>query len=98
MPDATIAWRDVWLGALVTAALFALGNVLIGIYFGYTAVGSAYGAAGSLVIFLLWAYYSAAIVYFGAEFTQVYARMYGSQIKPEAHAERVSPQAPPTAG
>jgi membrane protein len=96
LPDATIAWRDVWLGALVTAALFALGNALLGVYFGYSAVGSAYGAAGSLVIFLLWAYYSAAIVYFGAEFTQVYARMYGSQIRPEAHAERLA-EPPPSA-
>jgi membrane protein len=87
LPHATIAWSDVWMGALVTAGLFGLGNVLIGIYFSYSAVASAYGAAGSVLIFLLWAYYSALIVYLGAEFTQVYARMYGSKIRPESHAE-----------
>ncbi len=91
LPDAVIAWRDVWLGALVTSMLFGLGNTALGIYFGYSAVASAYGAAGSLVIFMLWAYYSAIIMYLGAEFTQVYARMYGSQIEPEAHAEAVGP-------
>lgn len=87
LPDAVIAWRDVWLGALVTAILFGIGNALLAVYFRYSAVGSAYGAAGSLVIFMLWAYYSAVIMYLGAEFTQVYARMYGSKIEPEEHAE-----------
>ncbi len=87
LPHAKIAWSDVWLGAAVTAVLFGLGNVLIGIYFTYSAAASAYGAAGSVLIFLLWAYYSALIVYLGAEFTQVYARMYGSKIRPESHAE-----------
>lgn len=89
LPDAVIDWRDVWLGAIVTAMLFGIGNALIGIYFRYSAVASAYGAAGSLVIFMLWAYYSAVIMYLGAEFTQVYARMYGSKIEPEEHAELV---------
>lgn len=91
LPDAVIAWRDVWLGALVTSMLFGLGNAALSIYFRYSAVGSAYGAAGSLVIFMLWAYYSAIIMYLGAEFTQVYARMYGSQIAPEEHAELAEP-------
>ncbi len=90
LPDAVIAWRDVWLGAFVTSILFGIGNAALSIYFRYSAVGSAYGAAGSLVIFMLWAYYSAIIMYFGAEFTQVYARMYGSKIEPEGHAEVVS--------
>ena len=90
LPDAKIAWRDVLLGAAVTAVLFGAGNALLGIYFTHSAVGSAYGAAGSLAIFLLWAYYSAQIVYLGAEFTQVYARMYGSAIRPDKHAEELS--------
>ncbi len=90
LPDAKIAWRDVLLGAAVTAVLFGAGNALLGIYFTHHAVGSAYGAAGSLAIFLLWAYYSAQIVYLGAEFTQVYARMYGSAIRPDKHAEELS--------
>jgi membrane protein len=87
LPDALIAWRDVWLGAFVTAILFGIGNAALSVYFRYSAVASAYGAAGSLVIFMLWAYYCAVIMYLGAEFTQVYARMYGSKIEPEDHAE-----------
>jgi membrane protein len=90
LPDGKIAWGDVWLGALVTSLLFGVGNALIGLYFAHSTIGSAYGAAGSLAIFLLWAYYSAQILYLGAEFTQTYARMYGSQIEPEKHAEAFS--------
>ncbi|REK10029.1 MAG: YihY/virulence factor BrkB family protein [Planctomycetota bacterium] len=89
LPDGHIAWRDVWLGALVTSLLFGAGSSLIGLYFGHSTTASAYAAAGSLAIFLLWAYYSAQIVYLGAEFTQVYARMYGSYIEPASYAERV---------
>lgn len=88
LPVGVIAWRDVWLGAFVTAILFGIGNTLIGFYVSYSAVGSAYGAAGSLAVFMLWAYYSAQIVYLGAEFTQTYARMYGSQIVPESAAAK----------
>ncbi len=95
LPDAHIAWMDVWLGAFVTALLFAVGNMLIGLYLRYSAVASAYGAAGSLAVFLVWAYYSALMLYLGAEFTQSYARMFGSQIIPESHAEEVP--APPLA-
>ena len=80
LPDAEIAWRDVWLGAFVTAVLFSIGKTLIGIYLGNSAVASAFGAAGSLVLLLLWIYYSAQILFFGAEFTQVYADQYGSRI------------------
>jgi membrane protein len=82
LPDVEITWGDVWIGAAVTAFLFTIGRTLIGIYLGSTAVGSAYGAAGSLVVILVWVFYSAQILLFGAEFTQVYARRYGSQIRP----------------
>ena len=78
LPDVKIAWSDVWIGAAVTSLLFALGKFLIGLYLGNSSAGSAYGAAGSLVILLLWIYYSAQILLFGAEFTQVYAKKYGS--------------------
>jgi membrane protein len=89
LPDVRLKWRDVLIGALVTAALFTLGKFLIGLYLGQMAVGSAYGAAGSFVVLLIWVYYSSLICFFGAEFTQVYARRYGSQIQPEPHAERI---------
>ena len=78
LPDLKIEWRDVWLGAMLTAVLFLIGKIALGIYFGKSAVGSSYGAAGSLVLVLLWVYYSAQILLFGAEFTQVYARADGS--------------------
>src|SRR5206468_2585928 len=78
LPDLKIEWRDVWLGAALTSILFVLGKFALGIYFGKSAVGSSYGAAGSLVLVLLWIYYSAQILLFGAEFTQVYARAHGS--------------------
>ncbi|HUF38694.1 MAG TPA: YihY/virulence factor BrkB family protein [Anaerolineales bacterium] len=81
LPDAQIAWRDVWMGAIFTAVLFSLGKELIGLYLGNSAVGSAFGAAGSLALILLWVYYSAQILFFGAEFTQVYANKYGSRIR-----------------
>jgi membrane protein len=79
LPDTSIAWRDVWVGALITAILFTIGKFFIGLYLGKAAVGSAYGAAGSLVVLLIWIYYSAQILFFGAELTQVYARRYGTQ-------------------
>ncbi|HEX6270338.1 MAG TPA: YihY/virulence factor BrkB family protein [Anaerolineales bacterium] len=84
LPDADIAWRDVWLGAFVTALLFSIGKTAIGIYLGNSAVASSFGAAGSLVLLLIWIYYSAQILLFGAEFTQVYANKFGSKIVPEA--------------
>jgi membrane protein len=80
LPDAEIAWRDVWVGAFITSVFFSLGKTAIGIYLGNSAVASAFGAAGSLVLLLLWIYYSAQILFFGAEFTQVYANNYGSKI------------------
>jgi membrane protein len=79
MPRARIAWRDVWVGAVVTAVLFELGKLLIGLYIGKSGVTSAFGAAGSLVVLLIWVYYSAQIFLLGAEFTWVYARELGSR-------------------
>jgi membrane protein len=79
LPDARIEWRDVWLGAAVTAVLFTIGKSLIGIYLGRAGVTSVYGAAGSLVLVLLWVYYSSQLLFLGAEFTEVYSRRYGSR-------------------
>lgn len=87
LPDAKIAWRDVWVGAFFTAILFTIGKTLIGLYLGSTAVVTTFGAAGSLVLLLLWLYYSAQILFFGAEFTQVYANRLGSHIVAEAHEQ-----------
>ncbi|HJR75772.1 MAG TPA: YihY/virulence factor BrkB family protein [Nitrospiraceae bacterium] len=86
LPDARIIWSDVWVGAAITALLFTLGKFLIGLYLGKSDVGSAYGAAGSLVIVLLWVYYSSQILLFGAEFTQVYANTSGASIVPTEQA------------
>ncbi len=74
MPDTYVAWAEVWVGALVTATLFELGKLLVGIYLGRAGIGSTYGAAGSLIVVLVWVYYSAQILFFGAEFTKVSAR------------------------
>ncbi len=82
LPDVNIEWRHVWVGALVTAALFVLGKYLIGLYLGTSSLSSTYGAAGSLVILLLWVYYSTQIFFLGAEFTQVYVEKYGEGIRP----------------
>jgi membrane protein len=89
LPDVRLVWRDVWIGAVVTAMLFTAGKYAIGLYLGQAAVGSAFGAAGSFAVLLVWVYYSALISFFGAEFTQVYARRYGSGIRPQKHALRV---------
>jgi membrane protein len=89
LPDAKIAWRDVWTGAALTAILFIIGKFLLGLYLGSGAAGSAYGAASSLITLLLWIFYSAQILLFGAEFTKVYANTYGSHIQPEKHAVMV---------
>jgi membrane protein len=86
LPDAQVAWRDVWVGAALTALLFTIGKFAIGLYVGKSGVGSAYGAAGSLVIILIWVYYSAQILLFGAEFTQVYANSVGARIVPSENA------------
>ena len=86
LPDAKIKWKDVMAGAFTTALLFMLGKFAISFYIGKSDVGSTYGAAGSLVILLLWVYYSAIILYFGAEFTKAYAMKYGSEIHPNDYA------------
>jgi len=86
LPDTEIEWRDVWLGAGFTAFLFVIGKFALGLWLGKGSVGSAYGAAGSLVILLVWIYWSAQILFFGAEFTQVYANAHGSRI---GRAQRV---------
>jgi membrane protein len=93
LPDVHIAWRDVWVGAALTALLFTLGKFLLGLYLGRNSTVSAYGAAGSLILILLWVYYSAQILFFGAELTQVYANRYGAQLRPKIHARWVSPPA-----
>lgn len=103
LPDAKIAWKDVRMGAFFTACLFMLGRYLIGLYIETTSAGSAYGAAGSLIVILVWVYYTAAILYFGAEFTRVYAEHIGAKIEPADYAvyieqhelERVNGVAPP---
>jgi membrane protein len=79
LPDTRIEWRDVWLGAILTAALFEAGKFLIGLYIGKQGLESTYGAAASIVVVLIWVYYSTQLVLLGAEFTNVYARRYGSQ-------------------
>lgn len=90
LPDVEIKWKTVWTGALVTAALFVIGKFALGIYFGNADPGSAYGAAGSLILILLWVSYSCLILFFGAEFTQVYANRYGHSITPSSHARRTA--------
>ncbi|BEV12257.1 YihY/virulence factor BrkB family protein [Asticcacaulis sp. DW145] len=82
LPDARIEWSDVWVGAAITAILFSFGKQLIGLYLGQSAMSSAYGAAGSLIVLLVWIYYSTQIFFFGAEFTQVYSRHLGKTIQP----------------
>lgn len=86
LPDAKIKWKDVRAGAFFTACLFMLGRYLIGIYITTTGAGSPYGAAGSLIVILLWVYYTAAILYIGAEFTRVYALFRGARIQPADYA------------
>lgn len=90
LPDAQIAWKDVWAGAVVTALLFTIGKFALSLYLGNSSVASSYGVAGSFVVLLLWIYYSAQILLFGAEFTRVYAMRYGSRIVPAANAQWVT--------
>ena len=89
LPDVNIKWKDVRSGAIFTAFLFMLGQYLIGLYIQYTAQGSAYGAAGSIIVILVWIYYTSIILYIGAEFTQVYAEASGSRIEPAEYAVHV---------
>ncbi len=98
LPATKVAWRDVWLGAVITAVLFLIGKLALGLYLGMAAVGSAYGAAGSLVVLLVWIYYAAQILFFGAELTQVCAQRYGSRVIGNSWPSDVGPrhrQTPP---
>ncbi|MBN2549435.1 MAG: YihY/virulence factor BrkB family protein [Anaerolineales bacterium] len=97
LPQAGIRWRDTWLGAIITTFLFWLGNFIIGLYLGRSGLASFYGAAGSAIVFLIWVYYSASIVLYGAKLTQLYAQRYGAGITPDSSMrfkdERPMPQA-----
>jgi membrane protein len=90
LPDVKIAWRDVWLGAVLTAALFIVGKYCLALYFKYATPTSAFGAAGSLAAVLLWVYYSAFILFFGAEFTKVWSLHHGNRLVPSEHAVKVT--------
>jgi membrane protein len=90
LPDVKIRWRDVWVGALGTALLFSIGKYLLGLYLALESTVSAYGAAGSVIVILLWVYYASVILFFGAEFTQVYARRSGPRILPNPIAVTVT--------
>jgi membrane protein len=86
LPDVEISWQDVWIGATVTAILFTVGKYLIGLYLGSSSIGSSFGAAGALILILVWIYYSTTIFLFGAEFTKAYADQFGSGIHPSRNA------------
>jgi membrane protein len=86
LPDAKIRWRDVWVGALLTSVLFVLAKFALGLYFGNTNPGSAYGAAGTVILIMLWVSYAGLIILFGAEFTQMYANEYGIHVEPSSGA------------
>ena len=89
LPDVTIEWKSVWTGAFITALLFVIGKYALAFYFGQAEPGSTYGAAGSIILILLWVSYSCLIMFFGAEFTQVYAKRYGHSIEPNDNAIRI---------
>ena len=93
LPDANVQWRDVWVGAIGTAFLFTIGKYFLGLYLGRESTASAYGAAGSIIVVLMWFYYGSVILFFGAEFTQVYAKQTGSKIAPNKHAIAVTEEA-----
>jgi membrane protein len=93
LPDVKMAWSDVWLGAIITAALFTVGKFAIGLYLGHSSMASSYGVAGSFVVLLVWVFYSAQILFFGAELTQVYANKFGSRIVPDENADPLTEEA-----
>jgi len=94
LPDVAIRWRDVGTGALITALLFEIGKFLIGLYLGHSAFGSAYGAAGSVIVLLIWIYYSTQVFFLGAEFTQVYARYTGNEVMIKKGRRKISARGP----
>ncbi|GAA4271952.1 YihY/virulence factor BrkB family protein [Aquimarina gracilis] len=87
LPDVKMRWKDIWLGALMTTVLFMIGKTALGIYFGMFDPGSAFGAAGSIILILLWVSYSSLILFFGAEFTRVISQKYGGGVEPASYAE-----------
>jgi len=89
LPDVKIKWKDVISGSIFTSVLFIIGKYLIGLYIETTGTSSTYGTAGSIIIILLWIYYSSAILYLGAEFTQIYIEMYGGRIEPADYAVHI---------
>ena len=89
LPDVKTQWRDMWIGAAMTAIFFLIGKWALGLYLGSGTAASAYGAASSLITLLLWIYYSSQILLFGAEFTQVYASEFGARLEPSAYAVRI---------
>lgn len=95
LPSAKVRWRDVWVGASATALLFLVGKYLVGVYIGKTGVASAFGAAGSLVVLLIWVYYSAQIVLLGAEFTRLYANRFGAKVRPRRESVLAGPAVDP---
>lgn len=97
LPDVRLKWRDVWTGALITAVLFSIGKFLIGLYLGRSSIASSYGAAGSIVVLLVWVYYSAQIILLGAEFTRVYAEYREGRAPPPNRVARRDPDAHPSA-
>src|SRR6185369_81448 len=90
LPDVRIPWSKVWVGAVGTALLFTLGKYLLGLYLGKQSTASAYGAAGSVIVILMWVYYASVILFFGAEFTQVYAKQTGTKVVPAKYAVPVT--------
>jgi len=96
LPDVDLAWSDVWVGGLVTAGLFTLGKFLIGLYLGTSSLASSYGAAGSVIVLLVWVYYSAQVVLLGAEFTREYVKEFGRKPPPSEFATK--DPAPPLGG
>jgi membrane protein len=97
LPDAKIKWKDVTVGAFITAILFTLGKIGIGFYLGSSNMATIYGAAGSVVIIMVWAYYSSVILYLGAEVTKVYATQYGGKIRPSEYSEWIITEQIPVA-
>jgi membrane protein len=94
LPDAHIQWKTVWIGAIITSVLFTIGKELLSFYFGEASPGSIYGAAGSIIIVMLWVSYSSLIMFYGAEFTWVSAQLYGHGIKPKSYARKVETKKP----
>lgn len=90
LPDVIVRWKNLWTGSIITAFLFTIGKFLIGLYLGNSSIGSTYGAAGSIVVILIWVFYSAQILLIGAEFTQVYSKYRGTPILPSKYAERIA--------